>query len=55
MANKPRQIVNSQFGLVVESVKDLRLVKPELGALIMNKGILYFGNGEKWVKLAISE
>lgn len=54
MANKPRQIVNSQFVVNVESVRDLSLVQPELGALVMYKGILHFGNGEKWVKLAIT-
>lgn len=55
MADKPRQIVNSQFGVNVESVNDLAFVQPELGALVMYRGILHFGDGKKWVKLAIAK
>lgn len=46
-----RNVVNTSFGVNVESVDDLTQVKPELGALVMYRGVLHYADGTAWYRL----
>lgn len=46
-----RNVVNTSFGVNLESVEDLTQIKPELGALVMYRGVLHYADGTTWYSL----